>query len=56
MTVFPREFGRITMQLGKIEFKMLYFVNIKILFFIILTNNLFLSYRLRDFSMRHKKK
>jgi len=42
---------RITTQLGKIEFKMLYFfyLNVKILFFYLLTNNSFLPYRLCDF-------
>jgi hypothetical protein len=42
---------RITTPLGKIEFKMLIFLNlnVQILFFIILNNNLFLLYRLCDF-------
>jgi hypothetical protein len=49
-TLLPWGFGRITTRLGKIEFKMLYFyLNIKILFFIILTDYLFLPYRLYDF-------
>jgi hypothetical protein len=45
------------MQLGKIEFKMLFFyLNVKILFFIILTDNLFLQYKLSDFWFEAQKK
>ena len=40
-------FDNITTQLGKIKFKMLYFyLNVQILFFIILTDNSFLPYKL----------
>jgi len=52
-------FGKITVQLGKIEFKILFFyTNVKILFFIILIDNLFLPYRLSGlwYEMQKKKK
>jgi hypothetical protein len=44
-------------QLGKIEFKILFFyTNVKILFFIILIDNLFLPYRLSDLWSKMQKK
>jgi len=58
-TLLLEGFGKITVQLGKIEFKILFFyTNVKILFFIILIDNLFLPYRLSDlwYEMQKKKK
>jgi voltage-gated potassium channel Kch len=42
--------GRITLPLSRIEFKIFYFfLNGQILFFVILIDNLFIPYNLRDF-------
>ena len=59
-TLLLEGFGKITIQLGKnwIKNSIFFYTNVKILFFIILIDNLFLPYRLSGlwYEMQKKKK